>query len=153
MPVHDHRFDGVAVDDVARRMKDSAGAPQNGSSTRSPGRTRANDAVTKASAASIVVEPLYALSATRYLRGDRPVTKALELDAGPRLAQQLRRAAAGYYSSYHNFLASHKHSQVFLRVSEPHRAGERVQDAAERLEEGRVVGVHEARASSRGLDA
>ena len=40
-------------------------------------------------------------------------------------------AAAGYYSSYHNFLASHKHGDVLLRVFEPHGTRERVQDAAE----------------------
>ena len=68
------------------------------------------------------------------------------------LAQQIGCAAAGYYSSYHNFLASHKHGHVFLGAFEPHGARERVQDAAERLEEGRVVGVHEARASSWRLD-
>ena len=114
-------------------MKDSAGAPQNGSSTRSPGRTRANDAVTKASVASIVVEPLYALSATRYLRGDRPVTKALELDAGPRLAQQLRRTAASDDTSYDDGLASQQHCNVFLSIFEPHGTRERVQQASERL--------------------
>ena len=47
------------------------------------------------------------------------------------LAQQIGCAAAGYYSSYHNFLASHKHGHVLLRVFEPHGTRERVQDAAE----------------------
>ena len=65
------------------------------------------------------------------LRGDRPVTKALELDAGPRLAQQLRCAAAGDHTPNHDLLAAQEHGHVFLRVFEPHRAGERVQDAAE----------------------
>ena len=69
------------------------------------------------------------------------------------LAQHIGGAAAGYYSSYHNFLASHKHGHVFLRVLEPHGTRERVQDASELLAYDRVVGVHEARASSGRLDS